>query len=145
MGEHPFSASRAMAPDKDAIFVDPSFNDRTIASLLSDERFIQANTYAQNFLDTNLALLLQELPIEERMSLASQRCRRTRHIHGHGARAVFPRGFTAPSWPETVADILSIRCKWVCAPVRLYCAEAVRSARSLERCSQGGRTRRIPG
>ncbi|EFY96996.2 C6 zinc finger domain protein [Metarhizium robertsii ARSEF 23] len=65
-GEHPFSASRAMAPDKDASFVDSSFHDRTVASLLSDERFIQANTCAQNFLDTDLALLLQELPIEEK-------------------------------------------------------------------------------
>ncbi|KAK9444899.1 C6 zinc finger domain protein [Metarhizium brunneum] len=55
-----------MAPDKDAIFVDSSLHNRTVASLFSDERFIQANTYAQNFVDTNLALLLQELPIEEK-------------------------------------------------------------------------------
>ncbi|KAG8412734.1 hypothetical protein J3459_013821 [Metarhizium acridum] len=55
-----------MTPDKDAIFVDPDLHNRTVDSLLSNEDFVQANEYAQKFLDSNLALLLQELPIEEK-------------------------------------------------------------------------------
>jgi protein-arginine deiminase len=55
-----------MTPDKDSFFLDPSLRNRTVNSFLSDENFIQTNRYAQEFLDSNLALLLQELPIEDK-------------------------------------------------------------------------------
>lgn len=55
-----------MTPDHGALFVDPTLRNRTVNYLLSDNEFIKTNEYAQHFLDSNLALLLQELPIEEK-------------------------------------------------------------------------------
>ncbi|OAQ59341.1 arginine deiminase type-3 [Pochonia chlamydosporia 170] len=54
-----------MTPDTDAIFLDPSVRNKTVSSLLSDERFIWVNEYAQKYVDSNLSILLRELPIED--------------------------------------------------------------------------------
>ena len=61
-------ASSFKASDADAsalAFFDPSNANQTVASLLRDEGFLQANEYAQRHIDWNLQVLLQEIDISE--------------------------------------------------------------------------------
>ncbi|KAJ6784411.1 hypothetical protein PWT90_10457 [Aphanocladium album] len=54
-----------MTPDEGAYFVDAGLRNMTVSALLADERFIRTNEYAQAFVERNVDLLLQELPISK--------------------------------------------------------------------------------
>lgn len=52
-----------MTPDAGTYFLDTGLRNKTVDSLLSSENFTKANEYAQRFIDFNVELLLEELPI----------------------------------------------------------------------------------
>ncbi|KAL2130697.1 hypothetical protein VTI74DRAFT_6084 [Chaetomium olivicolor] len=53
-------------PDEDTFFLDPSLlQNATISSTLSDPGFHRTQSYAQRYIDQNLALLLREIPLRE--------------------------------------------------------------------------------
>ncbi|CAH0042749.1 unnamed protein product [Clonostachys rhizophaga] len=54
-----------MTPYPNAVFLDPKTRNKTIDSLLSNQDFIQANKYGQSYVQQNLNLLLQEIPLDE--------------------------------------------------------------------------------
>ncbi|TQV91565.1 arginine deiminase type-3 [Cordyceps javanica] len=54
-----------MTNDEKAIFAHPELRNKTVEMLLSDEGFAKTNAYAQEFLDRNVKLLLEELPISD--------------------------------------------------------------------------------
>ncbi|KAK4447955.1 hypothetical protein QBC34DRAFT_302116 [Podospora aff. communis PSN243] len=55
-----------ITPDARTLFLDPELvRNTTVADLLSDEEVLAANAYAQQYIDDNLAILLQEIPLRE--------------------------------------------------------------------------------
>lgn len=58
------SYNGSMTPDKDALFLDPSVRNQTVSNILDDKQFLKINEYGQRFIDSNLALLLQEIPLD---------------------------------------------------------------------------------
>ncbi|KAJ6445169.1 Na/K ATPase alpha 1 subunit [Purpureocillium lavendulum] len=64
-GHTPISSyNGSTTPDPDTLFLDPSIHNKTVQSVLSDRRFLEINEYGQRFIDSNLALLLQEIPLD---------------------------------------------------------------------------------
>lgn len=49
----------------DTAFLDPEVFNTTIDDILSDQEFLHVNEYAQNYIDENLALLLEDIPLLE--------------------------------------------------------------------------------
>ena len=60
------SYNGSMAPDTDAYFLFPGIQNITIDQFLSSRDFIEANEYAQKYLDSSLELLLREIPLLEK-------------------------------------------------------------------------------
>lgn len=63
---HAVSYNGSMLPDTDAYFLNPDIRNVTIDMLLSDQSFMEGNEYAQRYLDSNLAILLREIPLAEK-------------------------------------------------------------------------------
>ncbi|KAI9147471.1 peptidylarginine deiminase [Paramyrothecium foliicola] len=59
------SYSGDMTPDPETIVLDPTLRNLTIDALLADEDFLETNRYAQGFMDQNLELLLNDIPLSE--------------------------------------------------------------------------------
>lgn len=55
-----------VTPDfPETAFLDPAVFNTTIDDVLNDESFLGVNEYSQNYIDQNLALLLEEIPLPE--------------------------------------------------------------------------------
>ena len=54
-----------MTPDPEALFFHPELCNMSIDALLADQDFIESNRYAQSFMDKNLEILLDDIPLAE--------------------------------------------------------------------------------
>jgi protein-arginine deiminase len=54
-----------MTPDPEALFFHPELRNMSIDALLADQDFIESNCYAQSFMDKNLEILLDDIPLAE--------------------------------------------------------------------------------